>query len=165
MSAEAAVLRSLVDRQEIGDLLTRYAMALDAHDWDLLRTCFVPDGVADYGTHDAACEGIGAIVETCRQALGGLDASQHLLGNHVIEVDGDTARATCYLHAQHYLVSPSGDNTFVVAGTYRDRLVRTPDGWRIEHRRLEPSWTSGNANVFAEGAARLAAREAEGAAA
>jgi hypothetical protein len=59
----------------------------------------------------AVNDGREAIVERCQLALGGLDSSQHLLGNHWVEVDGDTARAGCYLHAQHHLVSPSGLNT------------------------------------------------------
>jgi hypothetical protein len=32
-----------------------------------------------------------------------------------------------------------------MAGTYRDRLVRTEEGWRIERRDLEITWTDGNA--------------------
>jgi 3-phenylpropionate/cinnamic acid dioxygenase small subunit len=154
-------VRSLLDRQEILDLLTRYAMALDAHDWPLLRTCFTPGAVADYGELEGVNTGIEEIVRTCHRALAGLDASQHLLGNFVVEIDGDRAESTCYVHAQHYLVSASGLNTFVVAGTYRDHLVRTGEAWRIEHRSLRPSWTDGNAAVFAEGAARLAARGEE----
>jgi SnoaL-like domain len=57
------------DRQAIDDLLTRYAMALDAHDWPALRTVFLPDAVADYGTHEGTTDGIEAIVRTCHHAL------------------------------------------------------------------------------------------------
>jgi hypothetical protein len=49
-------------------------------------------------------------------------------------------------------------NNFLVGGTYRDRLVRTDDGWRIEHRTLEPTWQHGNPAVFERGAERLATR-------
>jgi hypothetical protein len=162
LSAEGAA-SDLRDRQDISDLLIRYAMALDARDWSLLRTCFTRSAVAEYGTLGLTCEGVDAIIETCRRELGGLDSSQHLVGNFVVEVNGGEACATSYLHAQHYLVSATGDNTFVVAGTYRDRIARTPEGWRIVHRKLEPSWTSGNAGLVSEGAARLAEREAEAA--
>ena len=156
---QARAIADLLDRQEIGDLLIRYAMALDAHDWPLLDTVFTPDAIADYGELAALNEGREAIVGACHQALSGLDSSQHIVSNAVVAVDGDEATATCYLHAQHYLVSPHGVNTFVVGGTYRDRLVRTDDGWRIAYRTLEATWTDGNAAIFAEGAARLAERE------
>jgi 3-phenylpropionate/cinnamic acid dioxygenase small subunit len=153
----AANLDALLDREAIRALQTRYALALDSKDWDLLRTCFTENAVADYGALAAVNEGREAIVERCLRALDGLDSSQHLLGNHWVEVDGDTARAGCYLHAQHHLVSPSGLNTFVVGGTYRDEIVRTAEGWRIARRTLEASWLDGNAGIFDEAAGRLAA--------
>lgn len=157
----ATQVRALQDRLEIGDLLLRYGMALDSHDWPLLRECFLPEAVADYGALEGRNEGVEEIIAACHRALVGLDSSQHLIANVLSEVDGDEARATSYLHAQHYLVSPSGVNTFVVGGTYRDELVRTPEGWRIAHRVLETTWTDGNANVFAEGLARLKERGEE----
>jgi 3-phenylpropionate/cinnamic acid dioxygenase small subunit len=154
-----AALQALLDRQEIIDLLIRYATALDSRNWSLLRTCFTPDAIACHGERRGLSEGLESIIETCRGALSGLDSSQHLLSNFVIElIDSGSARAASYLHAQHVLVSHSGLNTFVVAGTYRDSLVRTSEGWRIVHRTLETTWTDGNAGLFAEAAARWQAR-------
>ncbi|MDO9407709.1 nuclear transport factor 2 family protein [Patulibacter sp.] len=152
---------ALEDREAVRALLLRYARALDSHDWPLLRTVFLPDAVADYGELEGRNEGVEEIIAACHRALVGLDSSQHLVGNVEVEVDGDAATASCYLHAQHYLVSPSGVNTFVVGGTYRDRIVRTPDGWRIEHRALATTWTDGNAAVFAQGLQRLRERGEE----
>ena len=39
-----------------------------------------------------------------------------------------------------------GDN-YIIAGRYDDRVVRTPDGWRIAHRVLTVDWTEGNPAV------------------
>jgi hypothetical protein len=36
------------DRDEIFDVAVRYATALDTRNWDLLRTCFLPDVVGRY---------------------------------------------------------------------------------------------------------------------
>ena len=33
-------VEELIDRQEIDDLLIRYATAVDTQDWDLYETCF-----------------------------------------------------------------------------------------------------------------------------
>ncbi len=156
---ESAV-RKMSDRQEIEDVLIRYAESLDARDWEGLRTCFMADAVADYGALSGGGgrnEGIEEIVTTCRTALTGLDASQHLLGNFRIQTADDRASARCAMHAQHFMVSPIGGNTYVVAGTYHDELIRTTDGWRIAHRRLEPLWTDGNAGIIQEAVARFAA--------
>ena len=38
----------IADRLEIDDLLTRYTVAIDTKDWDLLATCFTPDAHIDY---------------------------------------------------------------------------------------------------------------------
>lgn len=152
-------LQDLFDRDEISRKLVAYTRALDCRDWKALEEIFLPEAVADYeiaGSND----GLDEIIETCKTALCGLTSSQHLIGNIVVDVDGDNAIASCYLHAQHYLISGSGVNTFVVAGTYTDRFVRTGNGWRIEHRHLSTTWTDGNAGIFAEAAARLESGEA-----
>lgn len=87
--------------------------------------------------------------------LAGFDCTQHLLGNVVVDIDGDDAHATCYLQAQHVL----GGDVFTVGGTYRDRISRTPDGWRIAERRLEPVWQTGDAGLVAIAAGRSAPAE------
>ena len=141
------VVRGLLDREAIVAICVRYATALDSRDWPLLRTCFQPDVVGEYegiGTLD----GVDAIESVCRGALEPLDASQHLLGNHVVEVTGDDAVHSCQLHAQHVRAGAEGGDLYVVAGSYTDRLRRTPDGWRITHRRLAVTWTDGNPAVL-----------------
>lgn len=143
------------DREQIQDLLVRYASALDGRDWALLAACFTDDGVTDYGDFGGVNEGSQAIVELCRGALAGLDASQHMITNMVIDAVGDTGVATCYFQAQHVFRGLPGGDNYLVGGTYRDRLMRTPAGWRIAHRTLLATWTDGNPEVFAAAAARL----------
>jgi 3-phenylpropionate/cinnamic acid dioxygenase small subunit len=143
----AGDLQALADRAGIVDVCVRYARALDQRDWDLLRTCFEPDATFDYDGIEPF-QGVDALVAVCRGALDPLDVSQHLLGNHAVELDGDEARSECYLHAQHIRSGTPGGDAFIVAGTYRDRLQRSPDGWRITHRRLAVSWTDGNSAVL-----------------
>ena len=155
--------QELSDRIEIVDLLHRYATGLDTRDWELLASVFTADGVADYSSLELGVnEGPDAIVDLCRGALSGLDATQHIISNEAIEVDGDRARARCYFQAQHvFRGAPGGDN-FIVAGTYEDALVRTPAGWRIERRTLTPTWLEGNASVGEAAAERLAAQQTSG---
>jgi hypothetical protein len=146
------------DRLDIMQLHHRYAWALDQRDWSMLERCFTPDGGVDYGDLGGEFQGAAEIAAFCRQALEGLDASQHLIGNTMIELDGDRATATCYFQAQHVFEGAPGGDTYIVAGTYTDVLTRDDDGWRIAHRTLTPSWTQGNPDVFTEAAARLASR-------
>lgn len=141
------VLQLLLNEREITRLCYRYGKALDDRDWERLRSCFLPDAVADYEGLER-CEGYEAIERVCRGALEPLTRSQHLIGNVFPTVDGDAATSECYLQAQHVQAGTPGGDTFIVAGRYSDELVRTEGGWRIARRRLETWWTSGNAGVF-----------------
>jgi hypothetical protein len=140
-----ADLQRLIDRQEIADLCVRYTFALDTKDWALLESCFtdVPAFVHPGGR----LEGIEAILARTRGALESLDASQHLLGNVVADVDGDTARATSYFQAQHVRAGIPGGDTYIIAGSYTDTLTRTPDGWKIAERVQVYLWRDGNRAV------------------
>ena len=146
------------DHLDIVQLHHRYAWSLDHRDWTMLADCFSPDGEVDYGMLGGQLKGATVIAEFCRQVLEGLDASQHLIGNTMVDLDGDRATATCYFQAQHVFVSDNGANTYLVAGTYSDELARTDGTWRIVRRVLTPMWRDGNANVFAEAAARALPR-------
>ena len=143
----ATIESSLLDRQDVVDVAVRYATALDTRDWDLLRTCFVPDAVAVYEGL-GRCDGYGAIEDVCRTALTPLDASQHMIGNFAVTVDGAAARMSCYLQAQHVRRTADGGPNFMMAGRYDDELVRTAEGWRISRREFSVTWTDGNPGVM-----------------
>jgi 3-phenylpropionate/cinnamic acid dioxygenase small subunit len=151
-------IEEIADRLAIVDLLHRYATSLDTRDWDLLASVFTDDAIADYGELAGINNGVAAIVKVCHDALQGLDASQHIVSNEVIELAGDRARSRCYLQAQHVYLGAEGGDNFLVGGTYEDEVVRTGQGWRIAHRRLITTWVDGNASVFEAAAARLAER-------
>jgi 3-phenylpropionate/cinnamic acid dioxygenase small subunit len=141
-------LREMIDRQEIVAVLCRYASSIDDRDWDRLRTCFTPDAIADYDPSAPAYEGSEAIATLCRKMLEPLDASQHMIGNHEIEIEGDTARSRCYVRAQHVKRGCEGGNLFEVAGYYRDELTRCDDGWRIHERQMVVTGHGGNPSVL-----------------
>ena len=132
---------ALTDRLAVQDVLIRYATALDTRDWQLLRTCFVPDVVGVYETLGEV-RGYEALERMCRGVLEPLAATQHQITNPVITINEDEASSTCYLQSTHVRDEPGGDN-WVVAGTYTDSWVRTDAGWRIVRRSLRRIWTSG----------------------
>jgi 3-phenylpropionate/cinnamic acid dioxygenase small subunit len=143
----SAAIQALIDRADIVDVCVRYATALDNRQWDLLATCFESDAEVAYEGFEPFT-GVEAVVATCLAALGPLDASQHLLGNHVVTIDGDEARSQCYLQAQHVRSGTPGGDNYIIAGTYTDQFRRGAAGWRIARRRLAITWTSGNPAVL-----------------
>ena len=133
------------DRAGIIDVTHRYCWALDSRQWQLLDDVFLADATAELASSPLADR--AAIVARVQRAIMPLDATQHTVTNHMVEVRGDEAECVCYLHAQHVRAAAEGGPLCVVAGRYHDRLARTPEGWRIAHRRLEIVWTEGNMAV------------------
>ena len=133
----------LRDRLDVIDLLNRYGVAIDARDWDLFRTVFHVDCVADYGAH-GRWDDLKSFVDLFEVVHERWPATQHVITNHQVVLDGDTATARSYINAT--LVSPGaeGGDTVAIRGYYDDELERTPEGWRIRHRRFHPFWYEGN---------------------
>lgn len=123
------------DREAIADTVNRYTYALDDRDWDLLDEVFAPDAVARYGGAEApAVRGRADIVTMIRSFLDRCGPSQHLLGNHVVDIAGDTATSTCKARVLHIGAGENANVTYECVGVYRDRLCRSAQGWRIVER-------------------------------
>jgi ketosteroid isomerase-like protein len=134
-----------MDQQEIIDVTITYAWALDTKHLDQLRNVFTPDATAVL--RGVECNGVEAIIERIGPAIMRLDATQHFIGNHQVAIDGDTATCRCQLQSQHVKADVEGGDTYLIGGTYDDRLVRTADGWRITRRIMAQTWTTGNPAV------------------
>jgi ketosteroid isomerase-like protein len=148
--AAARSTELLADRQEIIDLTIAYCWAIDTRNWDALDDVFLPDATALLAV-PAPLEGVAAIRERISRALTPLDDSQHIVANHQVVIDGDGATCRCYLQAQHVrraAAESGGGTNFIIAGRYEDRMVRTPNGWRIAFRELVPMWREGNPDVL-----------------
>lgn len=138
-----------LDERAIIDLTVAYTWALDTKQFDELRNVFTPDATGML--HGVACDDAEAIIARISGALVRLDASQHLIGNHQVRIDGDTATCRCQLQSQHVKHGTDGGDTYLIGGTYDDRLVRTADGWRISHRTMQETWSAGNRAVVKPG--------------
>jgi len=120
------------DRDEITDVLVRYATGIDTKDWPLFRTCFTPDVHADYGDI-GVWEGVDAITTYMDETHATMPDTKHMLTNIAIDVAGDEAAASTYVHAV-LVVTRDPEVSVDAFGRYVDRFVRTPDGWRIRER-------------------------------
>ncbi|GAA4537213.1 nuclear transport factor 2 family protein [Mycobacterium paraffinicum] len=121
------------DRQDISELLVRYATGIDRRDWPLFRSVFTADCELDYG-EIGSWTGIDAVTEFMDKTHALAGQTLHRLTNQVITVDGDNATARTYVDA----VIMFGDNQSGVNawGFYDDEIVRARDGWRLARRRF-----------------------------
>jgi hypothetical protein len=122
----------MTDRQEIVDVLVRYATGIDSRDWALFRSCFTDDARFDYGdlgTWDSP----DVLTQYMQRSHSG--PSLHRLSNFVIDIDADQARSRVYVDA--VVMGPKGYAVVNTFGWYDDELRRAPAGWRIAFRRTQ----------------------------
>ncbi|GAA4326611.1 nuclear transport factor 2 family protein [Flaviaesturariibacter amylovorans] len=74
----------------------------------------------------------------------GLDAINHLCGNHLVSINGPEATVFAYATATHYKKSATRGNTREFVGTYDLHLVRTAVGWRIDGFTHHLKYMTGN---------------------
>lgn len=133
------------DEKAIIDLTIAYTWALDSKRFDDLRAVFASNATGML--LGVSCQGIDAIIARIERPLRRLDATQHLVSNHQVRVEGDSATCRCYLQAQHVLKGTPGGDNFLIGGIYDDTLQRSNEGWRITHRTLTAVWQDGNPAV------------------
>jgi 3-phenylpropionate/cinnamic acid dioxygenase small subunit len=120
------------DRQDISDLLVRYASGIDRRDWPLFRTVFAEDCQLDYG-EIGAWNGIDAVAEFMEKVHATAGHTMHRLSNIAVTLDGGRAQARTYIDG---LIMAAGNRSGVNAiGFYDDEIVRTSEGWRIARRK------------------------------
>jgi 3-phenylpropionate/cinnamic acid dioxygenase small subunit len=118
-------------RQDISDLLVRYATGIDSRDWPLFRTVFTDDCHLDYG-EIGIWNGVDEVTNFMEQTHAPAGHTMHRLTNQAITVDGDKASARTYVDA---VIMFADNQTGVNAlGFYDDEIARTAEGWRIARR-------------------------------
>jgi hypothetical protein len=87
--------------------------------------------------------GRDTIVTTILSGFAGRVDTTHQVTNPRITVDGDTARLTALVEAQHLL---SNDHTThaLLKNLYDIELVRDGERWVMSHIRIDNVWFTGN---------------------
>jgi len=121
------------DKEQIVEVLIRYATGIDSKDWPLFRSCWTDEIDVDYqqlGRFTSA----DALTEVMTRLHENMGPTYHRLSNFVIAVDGDRATARSYVHAVLMLQPDDSTNWVDALGHYDDIFVRTQGGWRIRER-------------------------------
>lgn len=130
------------DREELMELMSRYADMSDTKDWDELPRSVLADEV----TSDFSSFGLGVTTvsrdvwtQQSKQAFAGWAATYHSITSFRIAVDGDRATVRAHVRAEHWAppkVAAGGPDRWLVVGFYDDVAVRTPRGWRLSSVKL-----------------------------
>jgi hypothetical protein len=135
-----SAVQLLLDRAEIGDVIMRYAAAVDRRDWELLESCFVPD-VKVVGWGPRAFADRRELVDFIK-GVAHFHTTMHMMGNQFIEVDGDRASLENYAMLTHHAVDADGEPTRLNRSgrAYMEKLGRRDGRWVITQRGGDPQW-------------------------
>lgn len=129
-------LCNMFDRQEILDCIHRYCRGMDRMDRELALSAYHPDATNDFGFYVGNAEGL---VDWSFSYHGGLqERTHHMVMNHTIELQGDTAHTETY-----WLFSGANSDASqppVVFGRYVDRFERRDGKWAIAARVCVVEW-------------------------
>ncbi|MCB2061126.1 MAG: nuclear transport factor 2 family protein [Novosphingobium sp.] len=131
---------------ELNQLAFRYAAAVDACDVDAFLGVFHPDArlrsyhpdteepFADLSGH----EQLASIPNTMR---GMYRHTAHMMTNHLVEVDGDSASGQVLCTARHLSNDIRQPNSMNVIIRYIDRYERRGGSWKIADRQIRFLWS------------------------
>jgi SnoaL-like domain len=135
-------LAALLDRQAIHDCLLRFCRGMDRFDRALYLSAFWEDAEIAAGPYVGDASGCWDWAMPMHRD--GQVLTHHLLLNHHVDVDSDTAHSECYYQfvARNHPWEEGGEETVMLAGgRYIDRLERRQGEWRIALRTNLIEWS------------------------
>lgn len=131
-------LETLLAKQEIYELACRYMRGLDRLDANLLLSVFFEDGWCEYGFSNCPPR---EFIDFAISALESHEANQHMLGNTLIEVEGNEAFGEVYFRAYHKVKTETGFDDIIIAGRYLDRYEKRDGVWKMAYRSELVDWS------------------------
>jgi ketosteroid isomerase-like protein len=132
------------DRAEIQNLSNKYMVAVDAGDIETVMSTWAEDGVLEW------VFGVEHGKAAIRKAMSGFGGARkvdvpagaksrprtrHQIINHVIDVEGNTAKTTAYWFALTNN-TPQGDVQLLYFGHYEDVMVKVNGKWLFKSRKV-----------------------------
>ncbi len=121
---------SIQDRIELHELAGRYGDVIDDRDWPALETIFTQDAIFEV-VDLVTMTGLAGIRQYMEHE--GRHPLAHLITNIHVTEHGPQVGLRC--RGIFPILSPQGGaGNRVFYGSYYDRVVKEPGGWRIAHR-------------------------------
>jgi len=137
----SVLIKHISDRIEVEDVLTRYCYAVDDRNWDRYRELFTPNAVIDDTVTGGIRSGVEEHIAYMKKALSKISISQHTISTVLVELKGNDARVRAHCSCPMVLdVGEGKTHVFFQGLWYRNLLIRTHEGWKIEHLLEEGYW-------------------------
>ncbi len=126
-------IQELVDREEIRELIQRYAVLTAQGHGDLMAGLFTADGAMTVripGQADAEFLGRDALAYRFAATVRG--KALPMIHNFLISISGDTALGMCSLEMR----TADKDQSIIGSGYYEDRFRREDGRWKFSRRNV-----------------------------
>ena len=135
-------VETMLAKQDIRDVLARYARGVDRADGPLLKSCYHADAIEEHGntyTGPAHAYVDGAIPRMQKMTL---PMAHYLCNSHFeFEEDGDVAFVETYVLTFARFADNGGmPQDTLTGGRLFDRFERRDGVWKIAHRKMTLDW-------------------------
>lgn len=138
-------------REQIIETVTKLFVYTDYREWDkLLDEVFTPQLYFDMASMGGEAKDTTAkeVCDMWRTGFEGIDAVNHLAGNYLVRINGDTADVFAYATATHFKNAAALGKTREFVGSYNLHLIRTEQGWRIDVFKYNLKYANGNLQLI-----------------
>lgn len=138
MTARDQVIDDIISKQQINEVLVRYARGIDRGDLDLLKSCYHPDAIEEHGPNytGLASDYFEAAIDRIRS----MGTMCHYLCNVHIDLEGDAAYVEAYVLTYVRLQKDNADIDTFTGGRLCDKFERRDGTWKISHRKIVFDW-------------------------
>ncbi len=147
----------LRDRSSITDVVNSVGTLADLGRYSQLEQLFTEEVTVDYTSlFPGEVQNIPReqLMTQWQSVLPGFDATQHMITNHQITINGNEAKAIAYVRATHKL----DNRMWVVGGYYVDELAKIDGVWKLKSIQYNALYESGDRSLIEKAAAKVASQ-------
>lgn len=127
-------IQDMLDRNDLLELVNRYARGLDRCDVDALHDVFFDDAQVDMISHAGSARDF--VVITLEALRENAVMSSHLTSNSIFEIEGDRAIGESYLISWSVMKADGQPVPATHIGRYLDRFERRDGVWKFIYRKV-----------------------------
>jgi 3-phenylpropionate/cinnamic acid dioxygenase small subunit len=140
------------DKLAVAECVYRYAIGVDTRDWAMYRSVFADEVEFDFSSYGPGLPPMTMAaddwVAAQKPLFGGLAATQHMMSNPLVKLEGDSAQITMYVRAHHVFDPEDPESYYTIGGYYLNRLVREDGNWKLVRVRLNVTWRLGHPEIM-----------------
>ena len=138
-----------MEKDKIIDCYSNVFLNIDQKNWAKCKESFV-----DVPEIDASLSGSsepkvksGDLMTIWNGFLGKYTTIMHFVDNHNVTIAKDAASATCYAHILHVIPGAPGGDSYEIFGIFSIKLVKQPNGWKINYLKFDLKHQAGNKDL------------------